>query len=136
MTSKVIYLGGLRTEAEHLKSGTKIITDAPTDNNGKGKAFSPTDLVATALGSCMMTIMGIAAHNHEINMDGTELTVNKIMASDPRRIGKIKIVMTMPANDYSKKERKILSAAAHGCPVGSTIKEGIEDLKIIWKDDL
>ena len=135
MTSKVIYLGGLRTEAEHLKSGTKIVTDAPTDNNGKGEAFSPTDLVATALGSCMMTIMGIAAKNHKIDMDGTELTVNKIMESDPRRIGKIEIVMTMPANDYSKKDRKILAAAAHGCPVGSTIKEGIEDLKIVWKDD-
>jgi len=135
MTSKVIYLGGLRTEAEHLKSGKKIVTDAPTDNNGKGEAFSPTDLVATALGSCMMTIMGIAARNHEIDMDGTELIVNKIMASDPRRIGKIEIVMTMPANDYSKKERKILEAAAHGCPVGSTIKEGIEDIKIVWKDD-
>ena len=135
MTSKVIYLGGLRTEAEHLKSGTKIVTDAPTDNNGKGEAFSPTDLVATALGSCMMTIMGIAARNHGIDMDGTELTVNKIMKSDPRRIGKIEIEMTMPANDYSKKERKILEAAIHGCPVGSTIKEGIEDIKIVWLDD-
>lgn len=135
MTSKVIYTGGLRTEATHLKSGTKIVTDAPIDNNGKGEAFSPTDLVATALGSCMLTIMGIAARNHEINMDGTELTVNKIMVSDPRRIGKVEIVMTMPANDYSKRERKILEAAAHGCPVGSTIKEGIEDLKIVWKDD-
>ena len=135
MMSKVIYLGGLRTEAEHLKSGTRIVTDAPTDNNGKGEAFSPTDLVATALGSCMMTIMGIAARNHEIDMEGTELIVNKIMKSDPRRIGKIEIVITIPANDYSKKERKILEAAAHGCPVGSTIKEGIEDLKIVWKDD-
>lgn len=135
MTSKVIYLGGLRTEAEHLKSGTKIVTDAPTDNNGKGAAFSPTDLVATALGSCMMTIMGIAASNHEIDMVGTMLTVNKVMESDPRRIGKIEIVMTMPANDYSKKERKILEAAARGCPVGRTIKEGIEDLKFVWTDD-
>jgi uncharacterized OsmC-like protein len=135
VTSKIIYLGGLRTEAEHLKSGTKIVTDAPTDNNGKGEAFSPTDLVAAALGSCMMTIMGIAARNHEIDMAGTEMTVNKIMDSDPRRIGKIEIVMFMPANDYSKKERKILEAAAHGCPVGSTIKEGIEDLKLVWKDD-
>ncbi len=135
MTSKVIYLGNLRTEAEHLKSGTKIVTDAPTDNNGKGEAFSPTDLVATALGSCMMTIMGIAARNHEIDMDGTELTVNKVMESDPRRIGKIEIVMTMPANDYSKKERKILEAAAHGCPVGNTIKTGVEDVTIVWLDD-
>ncbi len=135
MTSKVTYLGDLRTEAEHLKSGIKIVTDAPTDNNGKGEAFSPTDLVATALGSCMMTIMGIAARNHEIDMDGTELSVNKIMESNPRRIGKIEIIMTMPANDYSKKERKILEAAAHGCPVGNTIKEGIENITIVWLDD-
>ncbi len=135
MTSKVTYLGDLRTEAEHLKSGNKIVTDAPTDNNGKGEAFSPTDLVATALGSCMMTIMGIAARNHEIDMDGTELSVNKIMESNPRRIGKIEIIMTMPANDYSKKERKILEAAAHGCPVGNTIKEGIENITIVWLDD-
>lgn len=135
MTSKVIYLGNLRTEAEHIKSGTKIVTDAPTDNNGKGEAFSPTDLVATALGSCMMTIMGIAARNHEIDMDGTELMVNKVMESDPRRIGKIEIVMTIPANDYSKKERKILEAAAHGCPVGNTIKTGVEDVTIVWLDD-
>ena len=83
----------------------------------------------------MMTIMGIAARNHEIDMEGTELTVNKVMESNPRRIGKIEIVMTMPANAYSKKERKILEAAARGCPVGSTIKDGIEDLKIVWKDD-
>lgn len=135
MTSKITYLGGLRTEAEHLKSGTKIVTDAPTDNNGKGEAFSPTDLVATALGSCMLTIMGISARNHEIDMDGAEITINKIMVSDPRRIGTIEVVITMPANDYSKKDRKILEAAAHGCPVGSSIKDGIEDFKIIWKDD-
>jgi len=135
MTSKITYLGGLRTEAEHLKSGTKIVTDAPTDNNGKGEAFSPTDLVATALGSCMITIMGIAARNHEIDMDGTEVTINKVMASDPRRIGKVEVVITMPANDYSSKERKILEAAAGGCPVGRSVQEGIEDLTIVWKDD-
>lgn len=135
MTAKVIYTGDLRTEAEHLKSGTKIITDAPTDNNGKGASFSPTDLVAAALGSCMMTIMGIAAQTHNIDIVGTELTVNKVMASDPRRISKIEIVMTMPAKDYSRKERKILEAAAHGCPVGSTIREGVEDLRIVWSDN-
>lgn len=134
MTSKVVYIGDLRTEAEHLKSGTKIITDAPTDNNGKGASFSPTDLVATALGSCMITIMGIAAQTHKIDIVGTELTVNKVMASDPRRIGKIEVVMTMPAKDYSTRERKILEAAAHGCPVGSTIREGVEDLRIVWSD--
>ena len=135
MTSKIKYLGGLRTEAEHLRSGTKIITDAPVDNNGKGEAFSPTDLVATAIGSCMITIMGISARYHEINMEGTEVTINKIMASDPRRIDKVEIVITLPANNYSTKERKILEAAAHGCPVGNSIKDGIEDLTLVWKDD-
>lgn len=135
MTSKVTYLGNLRTEAEHLKSGTKIITDAPTDNNGKGEAFSPTDLVATALGSCMLTIMGISARNHNIDIDGAEVSINKIMEADPRRIGTVEVVLSMPGNNYSVKERKILEAAAHGCPVGRSIKDGIEDLTIVWLDD-
>jgi len=111
------------------------MTDAPVDNNGKGEAFSPTDLVATALGSCALTIMGIAARNHGIDMVGTEVTINKIMQSDPRRIGAVEVAITLPANDFSTKERKILEAAAHGCPVGRSIQEGIEDMKIIWLDD-
>jgi len=135
MTSTITYLGNLRTEAEHLKSGTKIITDAPTDNNGKGEAFSPTDLVATALGSCALTIMGIAARNHGIDMVGTEVAINKIMEAEPRRIGKVEVVITLPANGYAKKDRKILEAAAHGCPVGRSIQDGIEDMTIIWLDD-
>jgi uncharacterized OsmC-like protein len=136
MTSKITYLGNLRTEAVHIKSGNTLITDAPIDNQGKGEAFSPTDLVATALGSCMTTIMGIAARNHGIDMEGTEVAIEKIMTDHPRRIGKIKVTITMPANGYSQKERKILEAGANGCPVGLTIKEGIEDLTFIWKDDL
>jgi len=135
MTSSIVYTGDLSTEATHLKSGNKIITDAPVDNNGKGESFSPTDLVATALGSCMMTIMGISARNHGIDMDGATATINKIMASDPRRISAIEVVITMPANGYSAKDRKILTAAADGCPVGGTIKEGVEQLTIVWKDD-
>ena len=93
MTSKIKYLGGLRTEAEHLRSGIKIITDAPVDNHGKGEAFYPTDLVATALGTCMVTIMGISARNHDIDMKGTEVSINKIMASDPRRIDKVEVII-------------------------------------------
>lgn len=135
MTSKITYLGNLRTEAQHLKSGVKIITDAPTDNNGKGAAFSPTDLVATALGSCALTIMGIAARNHDIDMGGTEVSINKIMESNPRRIGKVEVVITLPANGYTKKERKLLTAAAHGCPVGRSIQNGIEEMTLIWLDD-
>jgi uncharacterized OsmC-like protein len=135
MTSKITYLGNLRTEALHLNSGAKIITDAPLDNNGNGEAFSPTDLVATALGSCALTIMGIAARNHDIDIVGTVVSINKEMASDPRRIGRVEVKITMPANNYSKKDRKILEAAAHGCPVSKSIKEGIEDLTIAWLDD-
>ena len=135
MTSKITYLGDLRTEAEHLRSGTKIITDAPVDNNGKGESFSPTDLVATALGSCALTIMGISARNHDIDINGTEVTINKIMESNPRRIGKVEVVITLPARGYSEKERRLLTAAAKGCPVGRSIKDGIEDMTLIWLDD-
>ena len=136
MTSKIRYLGDLRTEAEHLKSGVKITTDAPTDNNGKGEAFSPTDLVATALGSCALTILGIAAQNHKIDIVGAEATINKVMTSDPRQIGSVVVVITLPANGYSSKNRKVLEAAALGCPVGRSIKQGIEDLSLIWLDDM
>lgn len=135
MTSKIVYKGNLRTEATHLKSGNTIITDAPTDNHGKGEAFSPTDLVATALGSCMVTIAGIAASKHGIDMEGTTVDVLKIMESDPRRIGTVELVVTFPANGYERKERKILEAALHHCPVGNTIKEGVEKVTVVWKDD-
>src|SRR6201996_3181270 len=91
ITIKAKYLGGLRTEATHLQSGTKLITDAPTDNQGKGEAFSPTDLLAEALAGCMLTTMGIAARNHGINMDNTHAEVNKIMAANPRRVAEVVI---------------------------------------------
>lgn len=118
MTSEVIYQGDLRTSATHLQSGNSIETDAPTDNNGKGERFSPTDLVATALASCMMTIMGIAARNHGFNIDGTKCTVEKIMVPDPRRIGEIKIDMTFPAEQsYDDKTKAIIERAAMTCPV-------------------
>ncbi|MBP6568901.1 MAG: OsmC family protein, partial [Saprospiraceae bacterium] len=116
MTSKVTYLGGLRTECVHLRSGQTIITDAPIDNNGKGEAFSPTDLTATSLGTCMVTIMGIAADNHNINIDGTVLEITKIMASDPRRISSVEVKLIMPDSLYSSKEQKILETAARTCP--------------------
>ena len=88
MTSKVIYQGGLRTQATHLRSGNTIITDAPVDNKGKGEAFSPTDLVATALASCMLTIMGIKADDMNVNIEGTTAEVEKIMGAEPRKIGR------------------------------------------------
>ena len=93
-TIKTIYLGDLRTENEHLQSGSKIITDAPTDNQGKGEAFSPTDLLATALGNCIMTIMGITARDNGIDIKGTEIEITKIMASDPRRVSEVIVEFT------------------------------------------
>ncbi|MDF3077010.1 MAG: OsmC family protein [Sphingobacteriaceae bacterium] len=116
-TSEVTYLGGLRTESIHLQSGDKIITDAPVDNKGKGEAFSPTDLLATSLGNCMLTIMGIAADTHGINIEGTTCSITKVMAAEPRRVGEIQATLQFPANNYSDKEQKILQNAALTCPV-------------------
>jgi hypothetical protein len=119
-TVETIYMGGLRTEATHVQSGTKIVTDAPTDNHGKGESFSPTDLVSAALGSCMMTLMGIAADTHGINVDGTRLSITKVMAADPRRIGEIVIDVHFPSA-YEPKQRKLLENAAATCPVAKTL---------------
>lgn len=116
-TSKVIYTGQLRTEATHLASGNKIITDAPVDNHGKGQAFSPTDLLATSLANCMLTVMGIAANTHSINMDGAAAEVTKVMAANPRRVSEIHITVTMPAQNYTDKEKSILEHAGRTCPV-------------------
>lgn len=119
-TVETIYLGDLRSEATHLQSGTKILTDAPTDNHGKGESFSPTDLVATALGSCMLTIMGIAASTGGFEIKGTRLEITKVMAADPRRIGEIRIDVHFPT-DYTDKQRKILENAAQVCPVAKSL---------------
>ena len=128
MTSTVEYLGELRTEATHLLSGQKIITDAPPDNQGRGEAFSPTDLCATSLASCMLTIMGISARNHGWNIDGAKAEVTKIMASDPRRIARIEIRFSMPRNNYTDGQRKVLEHAARTCPVHFSISEGLEEV--------
>lgn len=116
-TTQTIYLGELRAQATHVRSGQEIITDAPPDNQGKGEAFSPTDLLATSLGSCMITIMGIAARTHGFNMDGTTAKIWKIMGSNPRRVGEVKIELTFPKQNYSEKEKKIIEKAAFTCPV-------------------
>lgn len=134
MLSKVIYLGELRTAATHLRSGTIVETDAPIDNQGRAERFSPSDLVATALASCMLTIMGIAARTHEINIVGTECEVEKIMVSDPRRIGEIKINMTF-TNDhrYTDKDKKILELAAMTCPVIESLHPDIKKtVSFLW----
>src|SRR5215210_881568 len=96
MTSTVVYDGSLRTIATHLHSGTVIETDAPLDNQGKAERFSPSDLVATALGSCMMTIMGIKARDMQVELFGTRIEIEKIMKSDPRRIGTINLTFSLP----------------------------------------
>lgn len=134
MTSKIVYQGDLRTEAIHLKSGTAIQTDAPTDNHGKGERFSPSDLVATALGSCMMTIMGIAARTHGMNIDGTTCDIEKIMVTEPRRIGEIKATLTLPkSQQYSDKEKKILEHAALTCPVFESLHPDCKKtIEFIW----
>lgn len=121
ITAKTKYIGDLRTEAVHVRSGNKIITDAPVDNQGKGEAFSPTDLVATALGSCMMTIVGIAAQTHGFSIDGAEWEITKIMASDPRRISEVKIDITFPPNQYSDKQKKFIENSALTCPVAQSL---------------
>ena len=127
-TAKTVYLGELRTEATHVKSGMKIITDAPPDNQGKGEAFSPSDLLATALGSCMLTIMGIAARTHNISMNGTKISVKKVMASNPRRVSEVHIDFDMPEVSYSDKEKSILENAARTCPVALSIHPDIKQV--------
>ncbi len=124
-TSKVIYLGNLRTKNEHLKSGVSFITDAPIDNKGKGEAFSPTDTVATGLANCMLTTMGIKADDLDIDISGSTAEVTKIMASDPRRIARIEIIMHFPA-DISERNQKILEHTARTCPVEFSLHPDIE----------
>lgn len=120
-TIRTRYLGELRTEALHRLSGKTLITDAPPDNQGKGESFSPTDLLAAALGSCMMTIMGIAARTHHIALEGTEMSITKIMSSNPRRVSEVLVEFQMPARHYAEKERAILEHAARSCPVALSL---------------
>jgi len=120
-TIQTTYLGDLRTESVHLQSGTRLITDAPTDNQGKGEAFSPTDLLATAYGACVFTIMGIAAKTHGFNIEGTKVETTKVMGTDPRRIVELITNFTFPPNDYSVKQKKILELAAKECPVYNSL---------------
>lgn len=124
-TSKVTYLGNLRTECEHLKSGATYITDAPTDNNGKGEAFSPTDTVATGLANCMLTMMGIKARDLPVTLDGSTALVTKTMATNPRRISKIDVTLELPENVDSKSQ-KILENTANTCPVLYSLHPDIE----------
>ena len=132
MISKVTYKGSLRTEAIHVQSGNTIITDAPIDNHGKGEAFSPTDLVATALASCMLTIMGIVANRNHLKINGTTAEIEKIMGTNPRRINEIKINIRFNEN-FDKKTKRKLENAALTCPVSNSLSENLnESIKFIY----
>jgi putative redox protein len=134
ITSEVEYLGNLRTKCRHLSSGTEILTDAPIDNQGKGEAFSPTDLVATAYASCMITIMGIFCREHSIRFDFAKASVQKIMESNPRRIGKIIIHMDFIGNNWSDLEAEKVLRAGKACPVAKTLGDNVEvEFSIVYK---
>jgi uncharacterized OsmC-like protein len=126
-TIETIYKGQFRTEPKHLQSGQTITTDAPTDNHGLGEFFSPTDLVAAALGSCMGTLMEMAAMPRGIDISGMRIEITKVMYQSPRRIGEIHLDFYMPAGKYEAKDRTILERAAETCPVAKSLHP---DLKI------
>jgi putative redox protein len=126
------YEGELHCNAVHLPSGTRLSTDAPLDNNGRGESFSPTDLVATALGACMATVVGIVAKRKEIPVEGMKVAVRKFMSDDqPRRISKLEVDLEIPLS-ADHPERKLLESAARGCPVHHSIHPDIE-VKLNWK---
>jgi uncharacterized OsmC-like protein len=124
MTAK--YLGGLRVECRHEQSGAVIVTDAPTDNHGKGEAFSPSDLCGIAVGACAMTIMGFYASAHDCDITGTTISVDKKMSANPRRLGSLEIVFTMPDREFTDKQKQGLERAAHTCPVHLSLHPDIE----------
>ncbi len=133
MTSTVVYNGELRTTCTHLRSGSHFETDAPVDNNGKGERFSPTDLMATSLGTCMLTVMGIKARSMGFDLNGIEIEVEKIMKADPRHVGGINLFFHIPGNlkDVDEKNKTILKNTGETCPVMLSIHPDIE-VKIEW----
>jgi putative redox protein len=128
--STIEYLGGLRTQSVHHRSGDKVITDAPPDNNGKGEAFSPTDLLANSLGCCMITIMGMVADRHAIDLTGTKIDITKIMVANPRRVAEIVVEFQMPKLDLAVKDRQLLENAAHTCPVALSLHPDLKQTVI------
>ena len=127
MTASVVYKGDLRCECTHLQSGTVIETDAPTDNKGKGERFSPTDTVCVALATCVITTMGIKANGMNIDLAGTSIEVTKYMLQDPRRIGKIDVILHFPASlQLDEKDRVILQRVGDTCPVTRSLHPDLE----------
>jgi uncharacterized OsmC-like protein len=137
MTSTVVYEGNLRTVCTHLKSGTEIQTDAPPVNQGKGERFSPSDLLATSLGACMMTIMGIKARDMQVDLAGMKIEVEKIMKQEPRRVGGVNLTFHFPDTlSVNNKQKTILENAAHTCPVIYSIHPDIVvNVKFNWKEE-
>jgi len=136
-TIRSSYKGDLRTEAIHVRSAVTIFTDAPPDNQGKGESFSPSDLLAASLGSCMMTIMGIAGRTHNINVEGTTFRITKVMAANPRRVSEVHVEFNMPDRSYTEKEKKILDQAAKTCPVALSLHPDIkQEVKFVFSDEV
>jgi len=131
---EIVYQGGLRCQATHAPSGKKIVTDAPVDNQGKGDSFSPTDLMATSLGTCLLTLMGIVAERHGIDLSGTTVRVEKHMVADPlRRVGRLDISVTVP-RPVASTDRERLEKAARACPVHQSLDPRVErPIAFHWK---
>lgn len=133
MTATVTYDANLRTTCLHLQSGSSFETDAPSDNKGQGARFSPTDLIATGLGACLITTMGIKAETMDFKLDGAKVEVTKVMMSEPRRIGKIVIAVTMPALNLDEKTIEILERVGRTCPVERSLHPDMElDIRFTW----
>lgn len=132
-TVRTTYLGDLRTENIHLQSGSKIITDAPTDNRGRGEGFSPTDMLATALANCIMTIMGIKAMDNGIDLVGTGIEITKIMASEPRRVAEVIIEFNFPKKAFSEEEKRMIESVAGISPVPLSVHPDLtQTIRFNW----
>lgn len=128
------YLGELRVECEHLPSGVKLVTDAPVDNQGKGLAFSPTDLCAASLAACILTALGIYGERRQLDLVGMKAEISKEMVNSPRRIGSIDIIVNMPPKDYSQKEKLVLQRIAHTCAVHYSLSEQVvQNIIFNWR---
>ena len=133
MTSKVTYVGGLRTESVHLQSGSMVLSDAPTDNHGKGAAFSPTDMIANSLATCMLTTMAIKADTMGIDLSGSTAEVTKVMQSDPRKIAKIIVTLSMTGT-HEDRDRTILERVGHHCPVALSLHPDlVQEITYQWR---
>jgi len=130
-TIKTIVNNDYRTDVVHLKSGTHLITDAPTDNHGRGESFSPTDLLSASLGSCMATIMEISGKEHGFSIEGTEILITKIMSENPRKVAEIIVELNFPPMQYSEKAKKFIEYASKNCPVALSLHQDVKQTIIL-----